>query len=431
MLLSTPSTLATPHGLNRPLADLPTHCDVIIVGAGPAGSAAAITLARAGFDVVLVDQQAFPRDKVCGDGLIPDAHHALRRLGLLDAVLARAQSVRHVGVIGPRGGRIDVPGTLAVLPRRELDLLLCSAAVEAGARMFAPVRFVGVLEESAAGEARVIGAQLRSGDVTRELRAPWVLIASGAPPQALQTAGMCERRTPTGVALRGYVKNPAMVGRITELEVVWHPRMKRGYGWVFPCPDGVFNIGVGVTHSHKSGPGSGQTMQDINLRTMFDEFTRVHTPARELLASGTWVGELKGAPLRCSLTGARLSRPGLLVTGEAAGSTYAFTGEGIGKALETGIGAADALIEGRRGDWPEAQVRATYEERMRALKPRYEMYDKAGIVNAHPWLVELVVWSARRSPSRLRRMTGLLEETHLPRSLLTVKSWMRMLFVHS
>ena len=172
-------------------------------------------------------------------------------------------------------------------------------------------------------------------------------------------------------------------------------------------------------------------MQDINLRTMFDEFTRVHAPARELLAGGTWIGELKGAPLRCSLTGARLSRPGLLVTGEAAGSTYAFTGEGIGKALETGIGAADALIDGRSGDWPEAQVRATYEERVRALKPRYEMYDKAGIVNAHPWLVELVVWSARRSPGRLRRMTGLLEETHLPRSLLTVKSWMRMLFVHS
>ena len=414
-----------------PTPDFPSSCDVLVVGAGPAGSACATALARAGVDVLLADQHRFPRDKVCGDGLIPDAHHALRRLGLLDAVLARAQSVRHVGVIGPRGGRIDVPGTLAVLPRRELDLLLCSAAVEAGARMFAPVRFVGVLEESAAGEARVIGAQLRSGDVTRELRAPWVLIASGAPPQALQAAGMCERRTPTGVALRGYVKNPAMVGRITELEVVWHPRMKRGYGWVFPCPDGVFNIGVGVTHSHRSGPGSGQTMQDINLRTMFDEFTRVHAPARELLAGGTWIGELKGAPLRCSLTGARLSRPGLLVTGEAAGSTYAFTGEGIGKALETGIGAADALIDGRSGDWPEAQVRATYEERVRALKPRYEMYDKAGIVNAHPWLVELVVWSARRSPGRLRRMTGLLEETHLPRSLLTVKSWMRMLFVHS
>ena len=77
----------------------------------------AITLARAGFDVVLVDQHAFPRDKVCGDGLIPDAHNALRRLGVLDEVMALAQPRGHVGCIGPRGGRVDVPGTLAVLPR--------------------------------------------------------------------------------------------------------------------------------------------------------------------------------------------------------------------------------------------------------------------------------------------------------------------------
>ena len=120
-----------------------------------------------------------------------------------------------------------------------------------------------------------------------------------------------------------------------------------------------------------------------------------------------------------------------MVTGEAAGSTYAFTGEGIGKALETGLAAADVLIQARHHQQPEAQVRTTYEQKVRALAPRYEMYDKANIVNMHPWLVDLVVWSAKHSPSRLRRMTGLLEETHLPSSLLSVKSWMRLLFVHT
>lgn len=427
--------MLSPHpnpaaALNLPLEALPAQCDVLIVGAGPAGCAAAITLARAGFDVVLIDQQAFPRDKVCGDGLIPDAHHALRRLGLLDAVLARARSARHVAVIGPRGGRVDVPGTLAVLPRRELDMLLCQAAVDAGVRMHAPVRFDGALE-AGAGEARhVVGAVVRAGQASREVRAHWVLIASGASPQALQAAQMCERRTPTGIALRGYVQNPAMAERIQALEVVWHPRMKRGYGWIFPGPEGVFNIGVGVAHSHAAGHDSGRSMQDVNLRAMFDEFTRAHPAAGELVAGGTWVGELKGAPLRCSLRGARLSRPGLLVTGEAAGSTYAFTGEGIGKALETGLLAADALIAGRCAQQPDAQVRADYEQRVRALAPRYAMYEKANLVNMHPWLVDLVVWSAKRSPSRLQRMSGLLEETHLPRSLLSPKSWWRLLFVH-
>src|SRR5205809_7416067 len=110
------ATLDTPDSLNTDPNALPPRCDVLIVGAGPAGSAAAITLARAGLDVVLVDQHAFPRDKVCGDALIPDAHQALRQLGVFDAVMAQARRSSRLGCIGPRGSRVDVPGALAVLP---------------------------------------------------------------------------------------------------------------------------------------------------------------------------------------------------------------------------------------------------------------------------------------------------------------------------
>ena len=97
---------------------------MLVVGAGPAGSACAQVLARAGQRVCLVDQQSFPREKVCGDGLIPDAHAALIRLGVAEAVAARAHPVERVACIGPRGGRVEVPGRLAVLPRRELDQIV-------------------------------------------------------------------------------------------------------------------------------------------------------------------------------------------------------------------------------------------------------------------------------------------------------------------
>lgn len=434
--------------LNRPLSDLPVHCDVLVVGAGPAGSAAAIVAARAGLDVVLVDQHSFPRDKVCGDGLIPDAHEALRRIGLLDEVLARAKRATHVGITGPRGGRVDVPGRLAVLPRRELDQLLCEGAARAGARMHAPVRFAGVIEDA----GRVCGARLESGTATREIAARWVLVASGATPQALIAAGLCDRRTPSGVALRGYVRNHHMAARLTRLDVIWHPRMKRGYGWIFPCGEGIFNIGVGVAHSHAKGPGAGQSMKEVNLRAMLDEFVRMHTDARDLVEGGEWIGPLKGAPLRCSLEGARLSRPGLMVVGEAAGSTYAFTGEGIGKAMETGMLAADAVVAcersavvtteapraaapaGARKPIPldaDSRARSDYERAVHALLPRYRLYEKANAVNNHPWLVDLLVWSARRSPGRVRRMSGVLEETHIPSNPLSPRSWLRLLFVHS
>lgn len=408
--------------LNHPPAALPAECEVLVVGAGPAGSAAARQLARAGLDVLLVDQQAFPRDKICGDGLIPDAHRALARLGALDEVMALAQPVRHLRCIAPRGGWIDVPGSMAVLPRRQLDLVLCRAAAAAGARMFAPLRFVAPLEDEA---GRVVGARLQSGEVEHQVRARWVVLATGAPPQAALAAGMCERRAPSAVALRGYVRNPAMVGRITELEVLWHRRVAPGYGWIFPCRDGVFNIGVGVAHRQRRGRSE---LPDVNLRETFAAFCEVHKPAAELMAGGELIGELKGAPLRCTLEGARAARPGLLATGEVIGSTYALTGEGIGKALETGLLAADALVAARREALPDAAVQSRYEAALAALRPRFAVYEQAKTVNERPWLVDLLVWSARRSPRRLRQMSGVLDETHAPVNLITPRSFFRMVF---
>lgn len=399
-------------------AVLPPRCNALVVGAGPAGSACARVLAQAGIDVLLVDQHPAGRDKICGDGLIPDAHQALARLGLLDEVMRLAQPVTHVGCIGPRGGRIDVPGSLAVLPRRELDALLLRAAQDAGAR-FEQARFEAPLEEG----GRVVGARLKRGDEIVEVRARWVVLATGAVPKALTAAGMCERHTPSGVALRGYVKAPQMVGRIKALEVVWDRSVRPGYGWIFPAPGGHFNIGVGVADSHKDLGGKGRK-KDVNLRAIFDTFVAKYAPAAELMRVGELVGELKGAPLRCTLTGAKWTRPGLIVTGEAAGSTYSFTGEGIGKAMETGMLAADAIL----GHADDTAARAAYEAGLRALKPKFDLYERANRVNAHPWLADLLIWRARQSPRLLARMAGVLNETSNPGNLVSLKGISRLFF---
>ena len=400
--------------------------DVLIIGAGPAGSACARVLARSGLAVRLVDQHPAGRDKICGDGLIPDAHKALARLGLLDEVMRRAQGVTHVGCVGPRGGRIDVPGTLAVLPRRELDALLLRAAQDAGAQ-FEQARFEAPIEQ----DGRVVGARLKQGDDIVEVRARWVVLATGAVPKALTAAGMCERHTPSGVALRGYVKAPQMVGRIKALEVVWDHSVRPGYGWIFPAPDGHFNIGVGVTDSHSALNGKGRK-KDVNLRAIFDAFVAHYAPAAELMRVGQPVGEgdnwLKGAPLRCTLTGARWTRPGLIVTGEAAGSTYSFTGEGIGKAMETGMLAADAILAHHHQPDGDAATRAAYEAQLTALKPKFDLYERANRVNAHPWLADLLIWRAKKSPRLLARMSGVLNETSNPGNLVSLKGISRLFF---
>ncbi len=395
--------------------DWPAAVDVLVVGAGPAGSACAIELARAGHTVLLIDQHDFPRDKICGEGLIPDAHTALRHLGVLDAVLARAQPVAHVRCVAPRGGQVDVPGRLAVLPRQVLDTLLVQQAQRVGVSVRTPWKFDGLIES----DGRVRGARLRSaGDAAqvREVATRWVVMATGAAVPALIKADLCERRTPTGIALRVHVHAPDLAERLTTMDVVWHRALRPGYGWIFPLGDGLFNIGVGAFFQR------GESGDGTNLHALFDAFTRVHAPARELMQQARWRGETKGAPLRCTLRGARLGRPGVLATGEAIGSTYDFSGEGIGKAMETGMLAA-ASIRKQAGD---AAVLDRYQAAIAALQPRFDLYEKANQVNHHPWLADLVIWRARRSASVLRRMSGVLEETSNPGNLLSLKGLMRL-----
>jgi menaquinone-9 beta-reductase len=406
----------------------PSACDVLVVGAGPAGAACAWRLATQGLRVVLADQHDFPRDKVCGDGLIPDAHAALAVMGVLDEVLALAQPVPAVRCIAPRGHHVDVPGTLCVLPRRELDHVLVRAAQRAGALLATPWRFEAPLLGHAGTPAeRVLGARLVARDGAGvEVSARWVVLATGAAAPPLVAAGLAERHTPSGVAMRGYVQHEALAQEIRHLELVWHPRLKGGYGWIFPVRGGRFNVGTGVVGSHEVDPqGRGHKRGGPNLRRLWQAFGEVHPAMRRLVDEGNWVGELKGAPLRCSLTGARFGRPGLLGTGEAIGSTYAFTGEGIGKALETGLAAADALGATRADD---AAVLAQYTAALRLLKPRFDTYEAASYVNRWPWIANLVVSRARHSPAILRRLEGLLEETQNPGNLFSWRGMTRLMF---
>jgi flavin-dependent dehydrogenase len=183
---------------------------------------------------------------------------------------------------------------------------------------------------------------------------------------------------------------------------------------------------VGVVDSHRQDAKGHHRMLDVNLRQVFDRFCEAYAPAHELMAGGVMQGGLKGAPLRFTLTGARYSRPGLLVAGEAAGSTYSFTGEGIGKALETGMLAAEAVLHGRAQSLDDASVRQHYETSLLALKPRFELYERANRVNAYPWLMDLVIWRASRSAKLLQRMSGVLNETSNPGQLFSFKGFRRL-----
>ena len=395
---------------------------MLVVGAGPAGSACARTLAQAGREVLLVDAQPFPRDKTCGDCLIPDTFAALSALGLQDRVMARMSHATHAHCQGPHGGTLRIPGQLGVLRRRELDMILMEGAREAGALTAMPWRLVGL--ECRPSDGRVVGARLRQGAVEQVIHADWVVLATGAAAAPLVLSGLCERRVPSAMVIRGYVQCEGLDLADTDLRFVWHPALSPGYGWIFPMGQGRYNVGVGVDSLQTRHP-------DINLRALFDRFCEVHPIARELKQRGTWEGDLKGAPLRCDLDGAVWSRPGLLLAGEAAGSTYAFTGEGIGKALETGIAAARAItstqqVSGHDAAQDDAAVMASHRLRLEALQPRYRLYRKAMQFNRWPWMIDLVIWRAQRSPRLVGLMADVLAERRMPDSLLSWRGIKRL-----
>jgi geranylgeranyl reductase family protein len=373
---------------------IPSSCDVLIVGAGPAGSAAARVLARAGADVVFADQRSFARDKVCGDGLISDALGALDTLGIRAAVLEQASHAEELRVYAPGGRYVSLRGRYACVPRTILDRALLTAAVDAGARFLSSATAVAPVDDDGA----VAGARFGIGGGAAEVRARVTLLATGANATALDAFGLRVPLKPMGVAGRAYVEtSPEMVRRFPHLTIAYDRDWCPGYGWIFPSPPNRFNIGVGLFGARDAG----------RLRQFWQAFRSRFAPAREIVAAGREVVAFRGAPLRTGLTGAEFGRPGLLVIGEAAAMTYPATGEGIGKAMESGILAAHTVLE--RVD--TATVHDVYAaEFRRRFVPRYRAYAVAQRWASSPFMLDLLAWRANAGRFVRQELEALVDE---------------------
>lgn len=386
--------------------------DIIIIGAGPAGCAAGRTLARGGWNVGMFDKAHFPREKTCGDALIPDAHLALDKLELRERVEQLSYPTKALRLISFDGSEVSVRGRTAVTPRLKLDVLLLEASQEAGAKFLPGYDFQSVKDED--GTNCCVEFTIDGGKI--EVRAPWVLLATGANAASIARAGLLERHDPSSFAVRQYVRNPRLAKDFNELVFIFDHTVHGGYGWIFPGPDGVFNIGIGYFGSAEKNSG---------LRRDYEQFITHQALAKDLMSDGVVVSPLKGAPLRTGLTGTRFAEGGLLATGECVGTTFPLTGEGIGKALETGVLAAETLLahaaQGR------AAVAAAHTASMSALKPKYDAYRKSELLLRWPWLANMLVQRAGRSEYMRTRLEALFNETADPANLFKLKTWLRIL----
>ncbi|AUY48083.1 geranylgeranyl reductase family protein [Streptomyces sp. CB01881] len=357
----------------------PEHADVIVVGAGPAGSTAAYHLARTGLDVLLLEKSAFPREKVCGDGLTPRAVKQLVDLGIDVSEEAGWLHNRGLRVVaGERRLEFDWPQLSAfpsfglVRRRADFDELLARRAASAGARLVERANVAGPLVDERTG--RITGVTARLGEDRQPVsyHAPLVVAADGNSTR-LSLAMQRYRRTDRamGVAYRTYFTTPRHDDRYLEawldLRDPRDParRLLPGYAWVFGMGDGTANVGLGVLDT-------AAVAREVDWRDLLRRWCALLPPEYGFTPEGI-TEPVRGSALPMGLNRQPHYADGLLLIGDAGGTVSPATGEGIAYAMESGRYAAETIVQAlaRRTDRGRELALRAYPQALRAAYDGY------------------------------------------------------------
>jgi menaquinone-9 beta-reductase len=408
-------TAATGHSENS--------ADVIVVGAGPAGSTTAYHLAQAGLDVLLLEKAEFPREKICGDGLTPRAVTQLVRMGMDTSVENGWLHNKGLRIIaGGRTLQLDWPDLAAhpnygvVRPRADFDELLARQAQKAGARLLENCNVTGpVLDERT---SRILGVRAKAAGSEQEtvFRAPIVVAADGNSTRLSIAMGLHKREDrPMGVAYRAYYKSPRhnddYLESWLELRDADQPDvLLPGYGWIFGMGDGTSNIGLGILNTSSA-------FGKVDYRDMMRRWL-AGTPEEWEFTEENRTCPIRGSALPMGFNRKPHYTRGLLLVGDAGGMVNPFNGEGIAYAMESGEMAARVIAQAksRRTSYDRELALSAYPKMLAETYGGYYTLGRAFVkLIGNPKVMKLATQRGLSHPMLMRFTLKLLANLTDPR----------------